>query len=131
MQFAKGKPPEMQCAIRPGARAKSREVALGRPGFEPGRMLAWLSLRPSQGLLLARSLCNAIIACCFLLLLALLLCPSEPLRLQLSRVWMRCQMPYGLGACSNSLVRGIKANDERDSRDGCCLHVVLRVPREH
>jgi hypothetical protein len=49
MQFVKGKPPETQYATRPGARAKRREVALGRPGFEPGRIRAWLSLRPSQG----------------------------------------------------------------------------------
>jgi hypothetical protein len=32
MQFVKGKPPETQYATRPGARAKRREVALGRPG---------------------------------------------------------------------------------------------------
>jgi hypothetical protein len=32
MQFVKGKPPESQYATRPGARAKRREVALGRPG---------------------------------------------------------------------------------------------------
>jgi hypothetical protein len=38
MQFVKGKPPETQFATRPGARAKRREVALGRPGFEPGRI---------------------------------------------------------------------------------------------
>jgi hypothetical protein len=38
MQFVKGKPPEIQNATRPGARAKRREVALGRPGFEPGRI---------------------------------------------------------------------------------------------
>jgi hypothetical protein len=49
MQFVKGKPPEAQYATRPGARARRREVALGRPGFEPGRIRAWLSLRPSQG----------------------------------------------------------------------------------
>jgi hypothetical protein len=49
MHFVKGKPPETQYATRPGARAKRREVALGRPGFEPGRNCAWLSLRPSQG----------------------------------------------------------------------------------
>jgi hypothetical protein len=34
MQFLKGKPPETHYATRPGARAKRREVALGRPGFE-------------------------------------------------------------------------------------------------
>jgi hypothetical protein len=39
MQFVKGKPPETQYATRPGARAKRREVALGRPGFEPGRIV--------------------------------------------------------------------------------------------
>jgi hypothetical protein len=44
MQFVKGKPPETQYATRPGARAKRREVALGRPGLEAGRMRAWLSL---------------------------------------------------------------------------------------
>jgi hypothetical protein len=44
MQFVKGKPPETQCATCPGARAKRREVALGRPGFEAGRIRAWLSL---------------------------------------------------------------------------------------
>jgi hypothetical protein len=49
MQFVKGKPPESQYATRPGARAKRREVALGSPGFEPGRIRAWLHLRPSQG----------------------------------------------------------------------------------
>jgi hypothetical protein len=38
MQFVKGKPPETQYATRLGARAKGREVALGRPGFEPGRI---------------------------------------------------------------------------------------------
>jgi hypothetical protein len=38
MQFVKGKPPETQNATRPGAREKRREVALGRPGFEPGRI---------------------------------------------------------------------------------------------
>jgi hypothetical protein len=38
MQFVKGKPPETQDATRPGARAKRREVALCRPGFEPGRI---------------------------------------------------------------------------------------------
>jgi hypothetical protein len=38
MQFVKGKSPETQYATRPGARAKRREVALGRPGFEPGRV---------------------------------------------------------------------------------------------
>jgi hypothetical protein len=38
MQFVKGKPPETQYATRPGARAKRRQVALGRPGFEPGRI---------------------------------------------------------------------------------------------
>jgi hypothetical protein len=38
MQFVKGKPPETQYATRPGARAKRREVALGTPGFEPGRI---------------------------------------------------------------------------------------------
>jgi hypothetical protein len=36
MQFVKEKPPETQYATRPGARAKRQEVALGRPGFEPG-----------------------------------------------------------------------------------------------
>jgi hypothetical protein len=50
MQFVKGKPLGTQYATRPGARAKRREVALDRPGFEPGRICAWLSLRPSQGL---------------------------------------------------------------------------------
>jgi hypothetical protein len=49
MQLVKGKPPETQYATRPGAGAKRREVALGRPGFEPGRIRAWLSLRPPQG----------------------------------------------------------------------------------
>jgi hypothetical protein len=49
MQFVKGKPPETQYAIRPGARLKRRGVALGRLGFEPGCIRAWLSLRPSQG----------------------------------------------------------------------------------
>jgi hypothetical protein len=49
MQFVKGKPPETQNATCPGACGKRREVALGRPGFEPGRIRAWLSLRPSQG----------------------------------------------------------------------------------
>jgi hypothetical protein len=49
MQFVKVKPPETKYATRPGARVKRREVALGRPGFEPGRILAWLSLWPSQG----------------------------------------------------------------------------------
>jgi hypothetical protein len=39
MQFVKGKPPETHYATRPGARAKRREVALGRPGFEPGRIV--------------------------------------------------------------------------------------------
>jgi hypothetical protein len=34
---------ETQYATRPGARTKRREVALGRLGFEPGRMRAWLS----------------------------------------------------------------------------------------
>jgi hypothetical protein len=34
----KGKPPETQYATRPGARGKRREVALDRPGFEPGRI---------------------------------------------------------------------------------------------
>jgi hypothetical protein len=43
MQFVKGKPPETQYATCPGARAKRREVALGRPGFEPGRIRACLS----------------------------------------------------------------------------------------
>jgi hypothetical protein len=38
MQFVKGKPPETQYATCPGDRAKRREVALGRPGFEPGRI---------------------------------------------------------------------------------------------
>jgi hypothetical protein len=38
MQFVKGKPPETQYVTRPGARAKRQEVALGRPGFEPGRI---------------------------------------------------------------------------------------------
>jgi hypothetical protein len=38
MQFVEGKPPETQYATRQGARAKRREVALGRPGFEPGRI---------------------------------------------------------------------------------------------
>jgi hypothetical protein len=38
MQFVKGKPPETQYATRPGARAKRREVALGRPGLEPWRI---------------------------------------------------------------------------------------------
>jgi hypothetical protein len=52
MQFAKGKPPETQNATRPGARAKRRELALGRPGFKPGHIRTWLSLTPSQGLLL-------------------------------------------------------------------------------
>jgi hypothetical protein len=46
MQFVKGKPPETQNATCPGARAKRREVALGRPGFEPGSLGAWLSSRP-------------------------------------------------------------------------------------
>jgi hypothetical protein len=45
MQLVKGKPPETQYATRPGARAKRREVALDRPGFEPGRIRAWLSFR--------------------------------------------------------------------------------------
>jgi hypothetical protein len=49
MQFVKGKPPETQYTTHPEARAKRREVALGRPGFEPGRIRAWLSLGPSQG----------------------------------------------------------------------------------
>jgi hypothetical protein len=49
MQFVQRKPPETQYATRPGARAKSREVALGRPGFEPGRIHAWLGSTPSQG----------------------------------------------------------------------------------
>jgi hypothetical protein len=48
MQFVKGKPPDTQYATCPGARAKRRDVALVRPGFEPGRIRAWLSLRPSQ-----------------------------------------------------------------------------------
>jgi hypothetical protein len=44
MQFVKkGKPPETQYATRPGACAKRREVTLGRPGFEPGRIRTWLS----------------------------------------------------------------------------------------
>jgi hypothetical protein len=43
-----GKPPETQYATCPGARAKRREVALRRPGFEPGRLSAWLSQRLSQ-----------------------------------------------------------------------------------
>jgi hypothetical protein len=38
MQFVKGKSPEIHYATRPGARAKRRDVALGRPGFEPGRI---------------------------------------------------------------------------------------------
>jgi hypothetical protein len=38
MQFVEGTPPETQYATRPGARAKRREVPLGRPGFEPGRI---------------------------------------------------------------------------------------------
>jgi hypothetical protein len=37
MHFVKGNPPESQYATYPGAHAKRREVALGRPGFEPGR----------------------------------------------------------------------------------------------
>jgi hypothetical protein len=49
MQFVKKKPPEPSYANRPGARAKRQEVALGRPGFEPGHISAWLSFRPSQG----------------------------------------------------------------------------------
>jgi hypothetical protein len=49
MQFVMGKSPETQHATRPGARAKRREVAVGRPGFEPGRTRAWLRLRPPQG----------------------------------------------------------------------------------
>jgi hypothetical protein len=56
MQLVEGKPPETQYATRPGARAKRREVALGRLGFEPGRIRAWLSLRPSQGQLVNASL---------------------------------------------------------------------------
>jgi hypothetical protein len=38
MQFVKAKPAESQYATFPGARAKRLEVALGRTGFEPGRM---------------------------------------------------------------------------------------------
>jgi hypothetical protein len=49
MQYVKGKPPETLYATRPGARAKRREVALSRPGFEPGRIRAWLTSRPSRG----------------------------------------------------------------------------------
>jgi hypothetical protein len=49
MQFVNEKPPETQYTTRPGARAKRREVALAKPGFEPRRVDAWLSLRPSQG----------------------------------------------------------------------------------
>jgi hypothetical protein len=45
MQFVKGKPSETQYATCPGARAKRREVALGRLGFEPGSLGAWLSLK--------------------------------------------------------------------------------------
>jgi hypothetical protein len=44
MHFVKGKLPETQYATRPGARVKRREVALGRPGFEPGRRRAQLSI---------------------------------------------------------------------------------------
>jgi hypothetical protein len=40
MQFVKSKPTETQNATRTGARVKRREVALGRPGFEPGRIRA-------------------------------------------------------------------------------------------
>jgi hypothetical protein len=54
MQFVKGKPPETQYATRPGARAKRREVALGRPGFEPGRIARMAEFkaipRPGEGL---------------------------------------------------------------------------------
>jgi hypothetical protein len=53
MQSGKGKPPETQYATRPGARAKRREVPLGRPGFEPGRIARMAEFkaipRPSQG----------------------------------------------------------------------------------
>jgi hypothetical protein len=45
MQFVKEKPPEIHYATCPGARAKRRGVALGRPGFKPGRLCAWLSFR--------------------------------------------------------------------------------------
>jgi hypothetical protein len=49
MQFVKGKPPETQYATHPGARAKRREAALGRPGFEPGRIarMAEFKAKPS------------------------------------------------------------------------------------
>jgi hypothetical protein len=44
MQFAivKEKPPETLYTTRLRARAKRREVALGRPGYEPVRIRAWL-----------------------------------------------------------------------------------------
>jgi hypothetical protein len=56
MQFVKGNPPETQYATRPRARAKRREFALVRLGFESGRVCAWLSLRPSQGQCIRHSL---------------------------------------------------------------------------
>jgi hypothetical protein len=46
MQFLKMKPPETQFTTCLGARAKRREVALGRPGFEPGCVRGWV--RSSQ-----------------------------------------------------------------------------------
>jgi hypothetical protein len=49
MQFVKGNPTETQFATYPGARAKRREVALGRARIEPGRIHAWLSSWPSRG----------------------------------------------------------------------------------
>jgi hypothetical protein len=49
MQSVKGKLLRTQYAPRQGARAKGREVALGGPGFEPGRISASLSLRLSRG----------------------------------------------------------------------------------
>jgi hypothetical protein len=54
MRFVKGGPPETQHAICPGACARRREAALGRPGFEPGRIRAWLSFRSCQDQLSAR-----------------------------------------------------------------------------
>jgi hypothetical protein len=49
MQFVKGKAPETQYATRPGAGAKRREVALGRPGFEPGRIARMAEFKAIPG----------------------------------------------------------------------------------
>jgi hypothetical protein len=43
MHFRKEKAPEAQYATYTGAHAKRREVAMGRPGFEPGRAGARLA----------------------------------------------------------------------------------------